>query len=93
MPEALVAVSYPVALGIYKAAKEKGITIPYDLKVICFGNYDYDFVAPSIFDFVSQPTEELGIKAVNLLFNLLNDPNKVTEKNIVLPTKLVLSSL
>ncbi len=93
MPEALLAVSYPVALGIYKAAKEKGLTIPYDLKVICFGNYDYDFVAPSIFDFVSQPTEELGVKAVNLLFNLLTDPDKVTEKNIILPTKLVLSSL
>ncbi len=93
LPEAIVAVSYPVALGIYKAAKEKEISIPYDLKVICFGNYDYDFVAPSIFDFVSQPTEELGMKAVNLLFNLLNNPNSVIEKNIVLPTKLVLSSL
>lgn len=91
IPQAILAVTYPVALGMYEAAAEMGVKIPSDINVMCFGNNIYKYMAPSVFDFVSQPSEELGRSAVNLLMELLNDPNNVKEKNIELKTKLLLN--
>ncbi|MFH0736454.1 MAG: LacI family DNA-binding transcriptional regulator [bacterium] len=91
MPEAILAATYPVALGLYEAASEIGIKIPADVNVMCFGNNIYKYMAPSVFDFVSQPSEELGRQAVNLLFKLMNEPEELIEKNIELKTKLLLN--
>lgn len=91
IPQAILAVTYPVALGMYEAASEIGVKIPTDINVMCFGNNIYKYMAPSVFDFVGQPSEELGRSAVNLLMELMNDPDNVKEKNIELKTKLLLN--
>ncbi len=91
MPEAILAATYPVALGVYAAASEIGIKIPNDVNVMCFGNNIYKYMAPSVFDFISQPSEELGRRAVNLLIELMQKPENVKEKNIELKTKLLLN--
>ena len=67
LPEAILAVTYPVALGIYEAALEADVKIPADIKVTCFGNNTYKRNLPSVFGFVDQPTEDLGTEAVNLM--------------------------
>ena len=89
IPEAILAVTYPVALGIYKAAKECGINVPQDIKIACFGNNTYKQSLPSVFSFVHQPTEELGREAVNLVLNLINNPNQDFNTNIELKTQLI----
>jgi LacI family transcriptional regulator len=92
IPEAILAVTYPVALGVYAAASEIGIKIPNDINVMCFGNNIYKYMAPSVFDFISQPSEELGRRAVNLLIDLMTKPETVKEKNIELKTNLLLNN-
>jgi LacI family transcriptional regulator, galactose operon repressor len=89
LPDALLAVTYPVALGIYEAAVELGIKIPQDIKVTCFGNNTYKRSLPSIFSFVDQPTEDLGREAVNLILNLINNPEQDFDRSIELKTQLI----
>ncbi|HEY7750655.1 MAG TPA: substrate-binding domain-containing protein, partial [Ignavibacteriaceae bacterium] len=89
LPEAILAVTYPVALGIYQAALAKGIKIPSDLKITCFGSNAYKRSVPSVFSFVDQPAQELGREAVKLLLKLVNDPKEYKSINVELKTKLV----
>jgi LacI family transcriptional regulator len=90
-PEAILAVTYPVALGMYEAATEVGIKIPNDLNVTCFGNSTLKFMAPSVFNFIDQPTHEIGKTAVKILCNLMNNSETEFEKNIELPTRLLIN--
>lgn len=89
LPEAILAVTYPVALGLYEAANEVGIRIPKDINVTCFGNNVFKYMAPSVFNYVDQPTHELGTSAVSLLCDLMNHPDKEFPKHIELPTRLL----
>lgn len=89
LPEAIFAVTYPVALGVYEAALEHGIKIPSDMKITCFGNNAYKRSIPSVFNFVDQPTKELGQEAVNLLLKMINNPKDYKSINVELKTKLI----
>ena len=89
LPDAILAVTYPVALGIFRAAEEIGVKIPRDIKVTCFGNNNYKRSLPSIFNFVDQPTEQLGREAVKLILKLINNPDESKDINIILKTRLI----
>lgn len=89
-PQAIFAVTYPVAIGIYEAATELGINIPKDIQITCFGNNNFKHTVPSVFNFVDQPTGELGKNAVNLLLELINNPTSSKSRNIELKTRLLI---
>lgn len=90
LPNFIFTVTYPVALGVYRAAHEVGIRIPEDLDIICFGDSDiHQFIYPPL-SCVNQPTEDLGIKAVELMLQYIEDPDNIKEQHIVLPTDLIL---
>jgi LacI family transcriptional regulator len=91
-PEYILAVTYPVALGIYSAATELGLRIPEDIEITCFGKNSFNRFSPSVFNFVDQPATELGHEAFMLLLNMINDPKKAETKNIILPTKLLVNT-
>jgi LacI family transcriptional regulator len=90
LPEAIFAVTYPVAVGIYEAATELGIKIPEDIQVTCFGNNMFKHTVPSVFNFVDQPTMELGKNAFELLLDLINNPSSTRARNIKLKTRLLI---
>jgi len=90
LPEFIFAVTFPVALGICKAAKEVNLKIPDDVDIICFGNSDInDFVKPSI-SFINQPTEKIGKAAIELLLEQIRSFDDFKPKNIEIPTEIVL---
>jgi len=90
LPEFVLAATYPVALGIYEAAKTLGIRIPDDIDVICFGDSDVGrFLSPAI-SVVRQPTHELGSKAAQMLLDFITAPEAREEQDVILPTELVL---
>lgn len=89
LPKAIFAVTYPVAIGIYEAATEAGINIPKDIQITCFGNNTFKHTVPSVFNFVDQPTIELGRNAVHLLLDLINKTSTVP-LNIELKTRLLI---
>jgi LacI family transcriptional regulator, galactose operon repressor len=90
VPEFILTVTYPVALGVYEAAKDLGLRIPDDLDIICFGDSDVGrFLSPAI-SAVRQPARELGIRAVQLLLESIADPRVTREHHVLLPTQLVI---
>ncbi len=90
LPEFVFAVTYPVALGVYEAAKDLGLRVPDDIDVICFGDSDTNrFITPSL-SCVLQPTHELGTKAVQMILDMIRNPDEVQEQHIEIPTELIL---
>ncbi|HEX7574143.1 MAG TPA: LacI family DNA-binding transcriptional regulator [Bacteroidota bacterium] len=90
MPEFIFAVTYPVALGVYEAAKVLGVRIPEDIDIMCFGDSDVSrFITPSL-SCVNQPTLELGAKAVELMLSIIANPDSAADQHVIVPTDLIL---
>jgi LacI family transcriptional regulator, galactose operon repressor len=92
LPEYILSVTYPVALGIYNAATELGIRIPEDIEVTCFGKNSFNESIPSVFNFVDQPTRELGKCATDLIIRHINDPKGFEPEHIELKTQLIINN-
>lgn len=90
LPEFVFAVTYPVALGIYEAAKELGVRIPNDVDIMSYGDSDVSkFISPAL-SCVRQPTHELGARAVQVMLETIAEPDVTREHHVVLPTQLVI---
>jgi LacI family transcriptional regulator len=90
LPEIIFAVTFPVAMGMYTAVEEIGLSIPDDIDVISFGGSDYNrFFSPSM-TFVDQPATELGQKAIELLLDEIKNPDLHQEQHISLAGELVI---
>lgn len=90
MPEFIFAVTFPVALGVYRAAEQVGMKIPDDIDIISFGNSGLNqFLSPPM-SYIEQPTTELGKKAVDLTIHSIQQKDEFVPQSIVLPTKLIL---
>jgi LacI family transcriptional regulator len=90
MPDFIFAATYPIALGMFEAARELGLRIPEDIDVICFGDAEVvRFLSPSV-SVVRQPTRELGVRGVQMLLEAIERPEAAQERHEVLPVELVL---
>ena len=90
LPEAVFTVSFPVALGVLKAARELGLVLTRDFDLISFGSgFLNEFLSPSI-TIIEQPTTTLGRAAVELTLEHIKKGDAFTPKQIQLPTRLVL---
>ncbi|OGV10528.1 MAG: hypothetical protein A2499_08435 [Stygiobacter sp. RIFOXYC12_FULL_38_8] len=90
LPDFILSVTYPTAIGIYTAAQEVGLRIPDDIDLICFGNSEVqNFLSPPL-SCVNQPTEQLAAKSMNLLIENINNIDNFKNKNIVIDTELIL---
>ena len=84
-PTAVVCLNDRVAMGVYQAAAEHGLTIPNDLSVVSFDDSDLaSWLRPGLTS-VSLPHFELGRRAVELLVNPLDRP---TTERIHMPVTL-----
>lgn len=89
LPDAIFAVTYPVALGVQNAAREQGVNVPRDLDIICFGSNEVaQFVNLNI-SYIHQPAEDLGRQAANILFQEMQFPDIAEEKHVILDTELI----
>ncbi len=89
LPQYVLAVTYPVALGMYAAAMELGLKIPDDIEVTCFGKNTFNRYLPSIFNFIDQPTTELARSAMGLMIDQINNPREFEPKEVSLKTQLL----
>jgi len=90
LPDLILAVTYPTAIGIYMAAKEVGMNIPNDIDLICFGNsQEQNFLSPPL-SCVNQPTELLAAKSMEVLIENIIKKEKFIHKQIVVDTDLIL---
>lgn len=90
LPDIIFTVTYPVALGIYMAASEKGIKIPQDIDVICFGDAKVQkFLSPPL-SCVNQPTNLIAENAMEILLKKIHNPEDKTNYKAEIPTNLIL---
>jgi LacI family transcriptional regulator len=91
IPEFILAVSFPVALGVYRAAQELGLRIPHDFDIIGFGNSSYNqFLSPRM-SLVDQPGGTMGRTALELTLENIRNVDNFSPQHIQLPTRLVLA--
>lgn len=89
LPDLILAVTYPVAIGIYSAAKEVGLKIPDDIDLICFGNSEVqNFLSPPL-SCVNQSTELLAEKSIELLLQNIDNVDNFKCKNLVIDTDMI----
>ncbi|MGE5353497.1 MAG: LacI family DNA-binding transcriptional regulator [Acidobacteriota bacterium] len=92
LPDLIFTVTYPVALGVYEAAKELGLRIPDDIDIICFGNsITQNFLSPPL-SCVDQPTKEIADNSMQLLLENIDNREEFEPKQVVIDTELVLRS-
>lgn len=73
-----------MAIGAARAAMERCIKVPEELSIVGFDGIEFaEFFMPSI-STVMQPVEEMGIKSVEILFDVLN--NEATHQHIIFDT-------
>lgn len=90
LPDFILAVTYPTAIGIYTAAQEVDLKIPDDIDLICFGNAEVqNFLSPPL-SCVNQPTDQLAAKSMDLLIDNINNIDNFKCKKIVIDTELIL---
>lgn len=90
LPDLILAVTYPVAIGVYMATQEVGMKIPDDIDLICFGNSQVqNFLSPPL-SCVNQPTEQLAAKSMDLLIENIAKIEDFEYKHIVIDTDLIL---
>ncbi len=85
-PDAIFAPSDTQALGVLKAARDRGLAVPGDVAIVGFD--DLDMAAYVGLTTVRQPLEESGRVAVELLLARLEDPARLPQR-IMLPLTLV----
>ncbi len=84
LPEFIFAATYPVALGVIKAAKELNLKIPEDIDLISFGGSEFNtFITPAI-SFVEQDTKEMARLAVGQVLREIeaNEPGPPVDLRI-----------
>jgi LacI family transcriptional regulator len=89
-PTAIFAYNDLQALGVFAAARQMGLRIPEDLAVVGFDDIEFAAFAEVPLTTVRQPTYEIGRQAADLLFRCMNEPDLATERQVVLPTELVI---
>jgi len=90
LPELIFTVTYPVALGIYRAVNELGLKIPEDIDVICFGDgSEQKYLSPPL-SCVDQPTKLIAQNSMNILLDNINNSDSNETKSIEIPTQLIL---
>jgi DNA-binding LacI/PurR family transcriptional regulator len=77
-----------IAVGVIEALKDLKIKIPEEISVIGFDNILISQYTDPLLTTIKQPKRQMGITAINLLLDIIGG-KRVKEKNIVLPTELI----
>lgn len=88
-PDAIFAISDVMAIGVLKAAREKGLKVPEDLAVVGFDNISFASMCSPMLTTVSQPKYDLGCTAMGLLVRTIRGELRGSEE-IVLENELVI---
>ncbi len=89
-PQAVFALNSAACIKTLHAMKHCRLRIPEDVALLGFDDFDTaEAFQPSI-SVISQPTEEIGRRAVELLFKRIQKHNKRAGQRLVLATDLLL---
>ena len=74
-----------MAIGVLRAAREKGLKVPDDLAVMGFDNINFSSMCNPLLTTISQPKYDLGCMAMKLLLRdirgELDEPVEIVLEN------------
>jgi len=88
-PTAIFAISDMQAIGVIKALKNKNIKVPEDISVFGFDNISFSMIYDPGVTTVSQPTYDIGAKAMSVLIDLLDGKTR-SSQHILLKHRLII---
>lgn len=90
-PDAVFVASDVMAIGAIRAIQDQGLRVPEDVAVIGFDDFPLTTLSDVELTTVRQPVVETGIKAVELLIDLIEN-GKHPPRNIILNSQLIVRS-
>ncbi|KWZ75091.1 LacI family DNA-binding transcriptional regulator [Alloscardovia omnicolens] len=88
-PTAIFGSSDLQCMGIYEAARQLNISIPYDLSVVGFDDIQTArYLSPQLTT-VRQPIEDMAQAALDIIVNLHKGTQQHTSQRAILPTRLI----
>lgn len=93
-PDAIITTSDKLTTGCLRTLKRRGISIPDEMGMIGFSNYDIAELVDPPLTVIRQPAEEMGKAATELLLQLVESkrPVKEFEKRVLTPELQVRAS-
>lgn len=88
-PTAVFAANDEMAFGAVNAIERKGLSVPNDISVIGFDNIKFSAIFKPALTTISQPTFDIGTKAMELLIGLMTK-QEMKKTQYILENKLVL---
>jgi LacI family transcriptional regulator len=88
-PTAIFAVNNLTAVGAMKALRERGLSVPQDMALVCFDDVEHLAVLSPFLTVVDQPAETLGGLGAQLLLERIAGKAGVRSRRITLQTDLV----
>ena len=90
---AIFAFNDMMAYGVYRAAGEKGVSIPDDLSVIGYDDLPFSEIAEPPLTSVRQGAYNIGVEAVNAIVRQIDAPQKKPEMLTLRPELIVRKSV
>ncbi len=88
-PEAVFIASDTMALGALRAIHEAGLRVPQDIAIVSYDDLPPAMIAQPQLTTVHQPIHEFGIKAVELLLEVIKN-GPIPPRQIMMETSLVI---
>jgi len=90
-PDAIFAITDPVAYGVFQRLKENRYRIPDDIALAGFSDNNIASLLDPPLTTVRQPTYNIGKEAMNVLHQLINQKERIYKLNkVVLKTELII---
>lgn len=91
IPDAILAVNDPVAIGALQRIKEEGLNIPNDIGLIGFSNNQITSVVSPPLTTINQPFYAMGKKAAEILLGIIGKENgNETIATVTLEAELII---
>jgi LacI family transcriptional regulator len=92
IPTAIFTVNNMTVVGAMQALRERGLTVPEDMALVCFDDVEHLAVLSPFLTVIDQPAETLGSLGAQLLLERIAGKAGPRARRIVLQTDLVVRS-
>jgi LacI family transcriptional regulator len=89
LPTAIFAVNNMTAVGTMEALRERNLSVPKDMGLVCFDDVEHLAVVSPILTVIDQPAETFGSLGVQLLLERMTGKANSRPRRIILQTDLI----
>jgi LacI family transcriptional regulator len=89
LPSAVFAINNTTALGAAQALRERGLSIPADMALVCFDDVEHLAVLSPFLTVMNQPTETFGTVGTQLLLDRITGRSGDRPRQVVLQAQLL----